>query len=192
METGSAVQNPNNIEKVLVQVISFEKMKEVMKNLGLKKDSSNFKEIFNKLEAHNLIRPEYLAMVLESAVKNPNTQITVYFNIWFGEKGKDVSEKLYNSHVNKIQEIFNKWLEKDLEGEVKNVSFKKVAELKGLDEGMGWKLSSAIKNLNDNNNQAIQMLELEAQHQDQLGRTHDAAEGIMSFLQKRKANYRGK
>jgi 2-(1,2-epoxy-1,2-dihydrophenyl)acetyl-CoA isomerase len=37
-----------------------------------------------------------------------------------------------------------------------------------------------------------QMLELEAQHQDQLGRTDDAAEGIMSFLQKRKANYRGK
>jgi len=36
------------------------------------------------------------------------------------------------------------------------------------------------------------MLELEAQHQDQLGRTHDAAEGVMSFLQKRKANYRGK
>ncbi|MBB3836950.1 2-(1,2-epoxy-1,2-dihydrophenyl)acetyl-CoA isomerase [Runella defluvii] len=37
-----------------------------------------------------------------------------------------------------------------------------------------------------------QMLELEATHQDQLGRTHDAAEGIMAFLQKRKAAYRGK
>lgn len=37
-----------------------------------------------------------------------------------------------------------------------------------------------------------QMLELEAVHQDQLSQTHDAAEGIMSFLQKRKPVYRGK
>ncbi len=37
-----------------------------------------------------------------------------------------------------------------------------------------------------------QMLEAEAQHQDELSRTHDASEGIMSFLQKRKAVYRGK
>ncbi len=36
-----------------------------------------------------------------------------------------------------------------------------------------------------------QMLELEAINQDQLGRSHDAAEGIMAFLQKRKAVYRG-
>jgi len=37
-----------------------------------------------------------------------------------------------------------------------------------------------------------QMLELEAVWQDQLGQTHDAAEGIMAFLQKRKAVYKGK
>ena len=37
-----------------------------------------------------------------------------------------------------------------------------------------------------------QMLELEAERQDQLSHTHDAAEGMMSFLQKRKAVYRGK
>ncbi len=37
-----------------------------------------------------------------------------------------------------------------------------------------------------------QMLELEASHQDQLSHTNDAAEGIMSFLQKRKPVYRGK
>ncbi|MEI7586448.1 enoyl-CoA hydratase-related protein [Runella sp.] len=37
-----------------------------------------------------------------------------------------------------------------------------------------------------------QMLELEAVQQDQLSHTHDAAEGMMSFLQKRKAVYRGK
>lgn len=37
-----------------------------------------------------------------------------------------------------------------------------------------------------------QMLEMEAEHQDQLSRTHDASEGIMSFLQKRKPVYRGK
>jgi 2-(1,2-epoxy-1,2-dihydrophenyl)acetyl-CoA isomerase len=36
-----------------------------------------------------------------------------------------------------------------------------------------------------------QMLELEAINQDQLGQTHDAAEGIMAFLQKRKAVYMG-
>jgi 2-(1,2-epoxy-1,2-dihydrophenyl)acetyl-CoA isomerase len=36
-----------------------------------------------------------------------------------------------------------------------------------------------------------QMLELEAINQDQLGQTHDAAEGIMAFLQKRKAVYKG-
>ncbi len=36
-----------------------------------------------------------------------------------------------------------------------------------------------------------QMLELEAAAQDQLGQTHDAAEGIMAFLQKRKAVYKG-
>jgi 2-(1,2-epoxy-1,2-dihydrophenyl)acetyl-CoA isomerase len=35
------------------------------------------------------------------------------------------------------------------------------------------------------------MLELEAINQDQLGQTHDAAEGIMAFLQKRKAVYKG-
>lgn len=37
-----------------------------------------------------------------------------------------------------------------------------------------------------------QMLELEAEQQDKLSHTHDAAEGMMSFLQKRKAVYRGK
>lgn len=37
-----------------------------------------------------------------------------------------------------------------------------------------------------------QMLELEAEYQDRLSRTHDAAEGMMSFLQKRKSVYRGK
>ena len=37
-----------------------------------------------------------------------------------------------------------------------------------------------------------QMLELEAANQDQLGQTRDAAEGIMAFLQKRKAVYQGK
>jgi 2-(1,2-epoxy-1,2-dihydrophenyl)acetyl-CoA isomerase len=37
-----------------------------------------------------------------------------------------------------------------------------------------------------------QMLEFEASHQDQLSHTNDAAEGIMSFLQKRKPVYRGK
>jgi 2-(1,2-epoxy-1,2-dihydrophenyl)acetyl-CoA isomerase len=37
-----------------------------------------------------------------------------------------------------------------------------------------------------------QMLELEAEGQDVLGKTFDAGEGIMAFLQKRKANYRGK
>ncbi|MFN8344119.1 MAG: enoyl-CoA hydratase-related protein [Spirosomataceae bacterium] len=37
-----------------------------------------------------------------------------------------------------------------------------------------------------------QMLELEADQQDKLSHTHDAAEGMMSFLQKRKAVYRGK
>ncbi len=36
-----------------------------------------------------------------------------------------------------------------------------------------------------------QMLELEAVSQDQLGKTRDAAEGIMAFLQKRKATYKG-
>ncbi len=36
-----------------------------------------------------------------------------------------------------------------------------------------------------------QMLELEATAQDQLGHTHDAAEGITAFLQKRKAVYKG-
>jgi 2-(1,2-epoxy-1,2-dihydrophenyl)acetyl-CoA isomerase len=37
-----------------------------------------------------------------------------------------------------------------------------------------------------------QMLDLEAESQEQLGKTHDAAEGIMAFLQKRKAGYKGK
>ncbi len=37
-----------------------------------------------------------------------------------------------------------------------------------------------------------QMLDLEAQHQDLCGHTHDAGEGIMAFLQKRKAVYKGK
>lgn len=37
-----------------------------------------------------------------------------------------------------------------------------------------------------------QMLEMEAIHQDLLGQTSDAAEGIMAFLQKRKATYQGK
>ena len=36
------------------------------------------------------------------------------------------------------------------------------------------------------------MLELEATSQDQLGMTFDAGEGIMAFLQKRKANYKGR
>lgn len=37
-----------------------------------------------------------------------------------------------------------------------------------------------------------QMLELEADQQEQLSQTNDAAEGVMAFLQKRKAVYRGK
>ena len=36
------------------------------------------------------------------------------------------------------------------------------------------------------------MLELEALNQDALSKTHDAAEGIMSFIQKRKPDYQGK
>jgi 2-(1,2-epoxy-1,2-dihydrophenyl)acetyl-CoA isomerase len=36
------------------------------------------------------------------------------------------------------------------------------------------------------------MLELEAINQDALSKTHDAAEGIMSFIQKRKPDYQGK
>jgi 2-(1,2-epoxy-1,2-dihydrophenyl)acetyl-CoA isomerase len=37
-----------------------------------------------------------------------------------------------------------------------------------------------------------QMLELEAMNQDELGKTNDVGEGIMAFLQKRKANFKGK
>lgn len=36
------------------------------------------------------------------------------------------------------------------------------------------------------------LLELEAQYQDELGRSRDAGEGIMAFLQKRKPEYQGK
>ncbi|RDB03523.1 enoyl-CoA hydratase/isomerase family protein [Runella aurantiaca] len=42
------------------------------------------------------------------------------------------------------------------------------------------------------NSNLEQMLELEAERQDELSRTYDASEGIMAFLQKRKAVYRGK
>ncbi len=42
------------------------------------------------------------------------------------------------------------------------------------------------------NSNLEQMLELEAERQDVLSRTQDASEGIMAFLQKRKAVYRGK
>ncbi|TAG54599.1 MAG: 2-(1,2-epoxy-1,2-dihydrophenyl)acetyl-CoA isomerase, partial [Runella slithyformis] len=46
-------------------------------------------------------------------------------------------------------------------------------------------------------NQAVEsdlakMLEMEAENQDVLSQTSDAAEGIMAFLQKRKATYQGK
>jgi 2-(1,2-epoxy-1,2-dihydrophenyl)acetyl-CoA isomerase len=37
-----------------------------------------------------------------------------------------------------------------------------------------------------------EILDYEAYHQDKLGRTHDFAEGVMAFLQKRKPNFKGK
>lgn len=49
------------------------------------------------------------------------------------------------------------------------------------------------KVLNQSFNSTIdEILEQEAQNQDILGKTHDFAEGVMSFLQKRKANFKGK
>lgn len=49
------------------------------------------------------------------------------------------------------------------------------------------------KVLNQSYNCSLEeILEQEAQQQDMLGKTHDFAEGVMSFLQKRKASFKGK
>lgn len=49
------------------------------------------------------------------------------------------------------------------------------------------------KVLNQSLNSSLEeVLEQEAQNQDLLGKTHDFAEGVMAFLQKRKANFKGK
>ncbi len=80
----------------------------------------------------------------------------------------------------------------------------KIVAYEALDEAVneliGYYKTAATKSiglmkkvLNQSFNSTIdEILEQEAQNQDMLGKTHDFAEGVMAFLQKRKANFKGK